>query len=194
MTSYRLKGLDCPTCAGALEEGLRKLEGVSSASVDFGSLSLRIEARDLAAVEAAIPRLEPGVTAERLGGEGRGKGRPGVAPAAGESCGGGEPGSCPSCSSCADSGGQGAAGGGFSLRRELALFGASALVVVLYSATPLGLRLRAAGEPGEAARAAGAADLNCASRAASSSMSACDRSFAIAAGIPTAPMGPSGLG
>jgi len=35
------------------------------------------------------------------------------------------------------------------------LLGASALVVVLYSATPLGLRLRAAGEPGEAARAAG---------------------------------------
>ncbi|HOX48085.1 MAG TPA: heavy metal translocating P-type ATPase [Spirochaetales bacterium] len=134
MTSYRLKGLDCPTCAGALEEGLRKLEGVSSASVDFGSLSLKIEAEDLAAVEAAIPRLEPGVTAERLGAGGRGAGRPGGGQAAGGAsvrasggC-GGEPGSCPSCSSCADSGAPGEAEGGFSLRRELALFGASALV------------------------------------------------------------------
>ncbi len=67
MTTYRLKGLDCPVCAGEIEEGIKKLEGVSSVSVDFGTLSMRVEARDLEAVEAAVSRIEPGVVAERAG-------------------------------------------------------------------------------------------------------------------------------
>jgi Cd2+/Zn2+-exporting ATPase len=66
MKSYRLKGLDCPVCAQGIEDGIRKLEGVSSVSVDFGSLTMRVEAADLARVEAEVKRLEPEVVLEAL--------------------------------------------------------------------------------------------------------------------------------
>ena len=61
MKSYYLKGLDCPVCAARIEEGIRGVAGVSSVSVDFGSLTMRLEASDLAAVRAAVTAMEPEV-------------------------------------------------------------------------------------------------------------------------------------
>ena len=61
MKSYYLKGLDCPVCAARIEEGVRGVAGVSSVSVDFGSLTMRLEATDLAAVRAAVTAMDPGV-------------------------------------------------------------------------------------------------------------------------------------
>ncbi|HET7839577.1 MAG TPA: heavy-metal-associated domain-containing protein, partial [Rectinemataceae bacterium] len=69
MTTYRLRNIDCPACAAGLEQGLRRVEGVRDVSIDFGTLSMRIDAADLAAVEAAVLRLEPLVSLTRIGAE-----------------------------------------------------------------------------------------------------------------------------
>jgi len=97
MKSYYLKGLDCPVCAARIEEGIRGVAGVSSVSVDFGSLTMKLEASDLAAVRAAVTAMEPEV--EIL--EGRQPARSRTA--AQGATGGGELGSS-SCAACADEG------------------------------------------------------------------------------------------
>lgn len=63
--SYKLKGVDCPSCAGKLEEKLAKLDGVDKISVNFMTQKLSLEAADdrfdavLAAVAAKQKELEP---------------------------------------------------------------------------------------------------------------------------------------
>ncbi len=59
MTTYRLKNLDCPNCAAKVEDAVRKAPGVKSASVDFGTLSMRVDAADLGEVERAARDVEP---------------------------------------------------------------------------------------------------------------------------------------
>lgn len=44
--SYKLQNLDCAHCASKMERGIQKLEGVSSASVNFMSSRLTVEADD----------------------------------------------------------------------------------------------------------------------------------------------------
>jgi Cd2+/Zn2+-exporting ATPase len=60
-TTYRLENLDCAMCAANLEGELRKCEFVRSVSIDFGTLSLKIDTDDMAAVEARIADAEPNV-------------------------------------------------------------------------------------------------------------------------------------
>jgi Cd2+/Zn2+-exporting ATPase len=67
MTSYRVSGIDCAVCAQGIEEGLRKFRGVRSVSIDVGSLSMRLEADDLDAVESEARRLEPCLVLYRQG-------------------------------------------------------------------------------------------------------------------------------
>jgi Cd2+/Zn2+-exporting ATPase len=139
MKSYYLKGLDCPVCAARIEEGLRGVAGVSSVSVDFGSLTMKLEASDLEAVRAAVTAMEPEV--EIL--EGR---RPSKVHAAKAGADGGcetETSSCAACSACADAGPAKAAsrsrGSGLDLAllreagilREAAFIGAAGLVAGL---------------------------------------------------------------
>ena len=64
METYELKNLDCADCAAKIEDALRDAPGVSRVSVDFATLSLRIEAADMADVEKRIRAVEPDV---RLG-------------------------------------------------------------------------------------------------------------------------------
>ena len=100
MKSYYLKGLDCPVCAARIEEGIRGVAGVSSVSVDFGSLTMRLEASDLAAVRAAVTAMEPEV--EILEGRQPAKGR---ATGRGRStCDDAGSSSCAACAACADEG------------------------------------------------------------------------------------------
>jgi Cd2+/Zn2+-exporting ATPase len=68
VTTYRLRNIDCPACAAGLEQGLRKVSGVRAVSIDFGSLSMKVDASDLAAVETAVKELEPMVGFVRLAG------------------------------------------------------------------------------------------------------------------------------
>ena len=43
---FRLTGLDCPNCAMKLEKKLNKVEGVSSAQVNFMTMHLTIDIED----------------------------------------------------------------------------------------------------------------------------------------------------
>ena len=59
---YKVKGMDCPTCAGKIETAVSRLPGVADVRVNYGSQVL-----DLALDEAATPRTELEGRIERLG-------------------------------------------------------------------------------------------------------------------------------
>jgi len=43
---FKLEGLDCANCAAKMEEAIKKLDGVSDASVSFMAQKLMVEAED----------------------------------------------------------------------------------------------------------------------------------------------------
>ena len=59
--TYRLENLDCAMCAAKLETELSKQDFVRSVSIDFGTLSLKIDTDDMDAVKAAVAEVEPAV-------------------------------------------------------------------------------------------------------------------------------------
>ena len=61
MKTFTLKNLDCADCADKIEEALKTTPGVSYASVDFATLSLKIEATDMKAAEKRVRDVEPDV-------------------------------------------------------------------------------------------------------------------------------------
>lgn len=63
MKKYRLKNLDCATCAANIESHLGAVEGVRHASVDFATATLRIEADDEERAIREIRKVEPAVEA-----------------------------------------------------------------------------------------------------------------------------------
>ncbi len=69
--SYMLEGLDCAHCAAKIESAVCKIEGVSSASVNFMTTKMVIEAEAerMEAIEAAaikaVRKLEPDVAVKR---------------------------------------------------------------------------------------------------------------------------------
>ena len=50
--SFRLTDIDCPVCAGKVQDGIAEIEGVISARVDFLAQKLTIEAD-----EADFPKI-----------------------------------------------------------------------------------------------------------------------------------------
>jgi len=65
--TYRLNGLDCANCAAKIQDGIRKLDGVSSATVNFMTTKLIIEGEEdkmdgiVASAKTIIKKLEPDV-------------------------------------------------------------------------------------------------------------------------------------
>ena len=63
----RLDGLDCATCAAKIENAVAKLDGVSSASVNFLTTKMVIEGDDarideiMQKAEAIVKKVEPDV-------------------------------------------------------------------------------------------------------------------------------------
>ena len=63
--SFNLEELDCAHCAAKMEDGIRKLDGVTSASVNFFAQKLILEAEDdrfdeiLASAQKIISKIEP---------------------------------------------------------------------------------------------------------------------------------------
>ena len=63
--TYRLTDLDCANCAAKMERAIQKIEGVQSASVQFMSQRLSMEAEEaafpqiLAEAQKAIAKIEP---------------------------------------------------------------------------------------------------------------------------------------
>ena len=61
--TYKLIDLDCANCAAKMEDAIKKLPGVTDASVSFLTQKMTIEADDVAAVMPAvvkcISKVEP---------------------------------------------------------------------------------------------------------------------------------------
>lgn len=55
--TFLLEGIDCPVCAGAVEEGVKKIEGVDYANVNFLTTKLVIEA-DEAKMEEVVKKAK----------------------------------------------------------------------------------------------------------------------------------------
>jgi len=64
MKKYKLKNLDCASCASKIEENLSKLEEVKFVSVNFANSSMTIDTLNIEKVKARIKKLEPEVEVE----------------------------------------------------------------------------------------------------------------------------------
>lgn len=64
MKKYRLKNLDCASCASKIEDNLTKLDGVKFVTVNFANSTMIIDADNFEKVRARIKELEPEVNVE----------------------------------------------------------------------------------------------------------------------------------
>jgi Zn2+/Cd2+-exporting ATPase len=58
---YHLSNLDCASCAAKLEAGLRQVDGVSEAVVDFANLTLHVKAANIERVLETARHIEPDI-------------------------------------------------------------------------------------------------------------------------------------
>lgn len=58
---YHIRNIDCATCAAKIENNLKKLDGVSDATLDFANQTLHVNATDLQRVLEEVRKLEPNV-------------------------------------------------------------------------------------------------------------------------------------
>lgn len=69
---FKLEGLDCAHCASKIETAVKKLGGVSSASVNFMTTKMTIEGEDerfddiVMAANAIVKKLEPDVVMKSI--------------------------------------------------------------------------------------------------------------------------------
>ena len=54
MATYKLENLDCAECAANLEKAVSELKAVKFVSIDFATLSMKIDAGDMRPVEETI--------------------------------------------------------------------------------------------------------------------------------------------
>ncbi len=66
MKKYRIKNLDCASCAARIEEGLRKLEDVKFVAVDFATESITLDTENLDEVKQKIQEIEPDAELEEF--------------------------------------------------------------------------------------------------------------------------------
>ncbi|AKG90745.1 heavy metal-{Cd/Co/Hg/Pb/Zn}-translocating P-type ATPase [Geoglobus ahangari] len=66
MRKYRLKNLDCASCAVKIEEELKKQDGVRFAMVNFATSELIVDAENKEKVVEAVKRVEPDVDVEEV--------------------------------------------------------------------------------------------------------------------------------
>lgn len=66
MKKYKLKNLDCASCAAKIEAKLVKLDEVKFANVNFANCTLTIDTDNIEAVKAKIREIEPDVAVEGL--------------------------------------------------------------------------------------------------------------------------------
>ena len=70
--TFKLEGLGCANCAAKMESAIKKLDGVSSASVNFRTTRMVIEAEDdkmpkvVEAAEKIIKKIEHNVVLKRV--------------------------------------------------------------------------------------------------------------------------------
>ena len=65
--TYRIKNIDCASCAAKIEHGLKSLDGVDDAVLDFASLTLHVKAKNLDSVIQKVKSINPDVELLTLG-------------------------------------------------------------------------------------------------------------------------------
>jgi len=69
---YKIKGIDCANCAAHLEEKMKKIEGVESASINFFTENMFIECDEeklddvMKNIQKLIKKEEPDATIEEI--------------------------------------------------------------------------------------------------------------------------------
>ena len=58
---YSVKNLDCASCAAKIENGLKAVNGVNDAVLDFASLTLHVKATDISQIIEEVYKIEPEV-------------------------------------------------------------------------------------------------------------------------------------
>lgn len=58
---FRVKNIDCASCAAKIERGLKKIDGIDDAALDFANLTLHVKAVDIERVLKEVSRIEPDV-------------------------------------------------------------------------------------------------------------------------------------
>ena len=58
---FYVNNIDCASCAAKIENGLRALDGVDDAVLDFASLTLHVRATDMARIVEEVRNIEPDV-------------------------------------------------------------------------------------------------------------------------------------
>ncbi len=71
MKKYKLKNLDCASCATKIEDSLTKLDEVKFVTVNFATASMTIDTENLEKVKSKITEVEPEVEIEDAGDEKR---------------------------------------------------------------------------------------------------------------------------
>lgn len=70
--TFNLEGLDCAHCASKIENAVKALDGVTSASVNFMTTKMVIEGDDanfdgiVKSAEAIVRKLEPDVVVKKV--------------------------------------------------------------------------------------------------------------------------------
>ncbi len=58
---FNVKNIDCASCAAKIENGLKAVDGVNDAVLDFANLKLHIKAADMARIVDEVRKIEPDV-------------------------------------------------------------------------------------------------------------------------------------
>ena len=66
MKRYKLKNMDCASCASKIEANLAKLDGVRFVSINFATSSMTVDTDNLEKVKARIKEIEPEVEVEDI--------------------------------------------------------------------------------------------------------------------------------
>ena len=55
---FNVKNIDCATCAAKIENGLKAVNGVNDAVLDFASLTLHVKAKDIARIVEEVRKFD----------------------------------------------------------------------------------------------------------------------------------------
>ncbi len=58
---FIVKNLDCTSCAAKIENGLKKIDGVQDAVLDFASLTLHVQAKNMEQIPEEVRKIDPDV-------------------------------------------------------------------------------------------------------------------------------------
>ena len=58
---FNVKNIDCASCAAKIENGLKSLDGINDAVLDFANLTLHVKAEDVNRIVEEVRKIEPDV-------------------------------------------------------------------------------------------------------------------------------------